>query len=661
MAAAIAAASWAVPVAAREVRLPISVEPPVIREALQKKLFNDDPAGRAIFWGEPGSCSYFYLVDPAVEGEVDRLRILAKGDAKLGTDLGMGCLSPIGWTGLLEVFERPRLDGWVLHFDVVDSNLYDEAHKKANLIGQLWDRMKDTIQPHFGAVTIDLSQPFRELRDFLPTIVGSGPQAAELGRALDTLRPVSARALPRGIVVEAALEVPEPPTAPTAAGTEPPLSQAEIDAFNERANQWDAFLTFVVKTLGVKTLSKETRKTLLDTLLDARYQIVAILAEPSRHQDPVRPLFVKSWDRLRPVADEIASGLPGAEAAKVLTFVAAGDALTALDQLGPSFGIEVSADGLRRMARMIAPEEARDPLEYDPGGIDPVLRRFLGMTDEPLEVTPTEAPSTAPAPPPQASPESQPPSESRPSPASEPSPVLPPGTPTPLSSWWLWLAPASVFAATTASVDHSHDSKGWVVEDESDVMAYLGRVEATLSRVSTAITASRKLDASDADLLRKILPVTAWQESCWRQFRKRNGLATYLRSSRGSVGIMQVNERVWRGFYETERLRWQIAYNAEAGSEVLLHYFELVDDPPQGVAKPTTLRDRARAVYAAYNGGPEQLRRYTRLDPPRQIALARDRRSLRREVRRHRRDPRAGGDLPRRRTALEVEKSKASP
>jgi hypothetical protein len=611
VAALLAAVSSAGSVAAREIRLPISVEPPVIRDALQKDLFNDS-AGRAVLWGEPGSCSYFYLVEPAVDGEVDRLRVFAKGDAKLGTDLGMGCLSPIGWTGFLEVFERPRLDGWMLHFDVVDSNLYDEARNKQNLIGQLWDRIKESIEPHFGAVTIDLSKPFRELRDFLLTVVGNGPQAAELAHALDSLRPVSARALPRGIVVDAALEVPEPPAGPVVVATEPPLTQEEIDAFTERANQWDAFLTFVVKTLGVKTLSKETRRTLLDTLLDARYAIVAILAEPSRHQDPVRTLFVKSWDRLRPVADEIARGLPGAEAAKVLTFVAAGDALTALDQLGPSFGVEVSAEGLRRMARMIAPQEARDPLEYDPGGVDPMLRRFLGMTDEPLVVTPADAPPSATpslAPPPptpalQSSPSSEPP------PDSQRSPDVPTETPPPLSKWWLWFAPASAFAATAATVDHSRDTQGWVVEDETDVMAYLGRVGATLSRVSDAVAKSHKLDNRDAELLAKILPVTAWQESCWRQFRKKKGVATYMRSSRGSVGIMQVNERVWRGFYEVERLRWQIAYNAEAGTEVLLHYFELVDDPPQGVPKPTTLRDRARAVYAAYNGGPEQLRRY---------------------------------------------------
>ncbi len=152
--------------------------------------------------------------------------------------------------------------------------------------------------------------------------------------------------------------------------------------------------------------------------------------------------------------------------------------------------------------------------------------------------------------------------------------------------------------------------------------AYLARVRETLSRVATAVIDEKKLGGNDADLLKKLLPVTAWQESCWRQFLKKDGAPTYLRSSKGSVGIMQVNERVWRGFYEVDRLRWQIHYNAEAGAEVLLYYFDLLDDPPSGVRKPSTIRDRARAVYAAYNGGPDQLRRYL-AGPRRDNALVR--------------------------------------
>src|ERR1700756_3641194 len=96
--------SCAAAASAKEIRLPLSVEPPVIRDALVRQLFTS-PGDRAVFWGEPGSCNFFYLEDPKVEGEVDRLRVIAHGEARLGTDFGSGCLSPVAWSGFIEVFE----------------------------------------------------------------------------------------------------------------------------------------------------------------------------------------------------------------------------------------------------------------------------------------------------------------------------------------------------------------------------------------------------------------------------------------------------------------------------------------------------------------------------------------------------------------------------
>jgi hypothetical protein len=569
--------------AAREVRLPLSVEPPLIREALMRELFHD--AGqRAVFWGAPGGCSFFYLEDPQVEGEVGRVRVTAHGEARLGTEIGGTCLSPIVWSGFLELFEQPRLDGWQLRFAVVDSNLYDEKHEKTLLAGRLWDRMKESVQPRFGEVAVDLGGPFRELRGFISLVLSSAGTSDDVRAALDSLHPVSARALPKGIVVEAAIELPEASPSPAPAAPQPPLTDAEIEAFTARANQWDAFVTFVVKTLGAKTLRTATHQALLETLLDARYQILAALSAPSSREDPVRGLFLKSWARLRPVADDISRGLPGAEAAQVLTFVAAGDALRALDQMGPTFGVEISADGLRRMARMIAPDAAEDPLQYEPT-VDPALRLFLGF-GEPIK-------------------------------GEVPAPEAPP------SSRWSprrWLGEGDAWAA--APDDHSRDWEGWVAEKAADLSVYLKRVRRLLASVADAGIGREKLSPANANLFRRLLPATAWQESCWRQFRVASGVVTYLRSSQSSVGMLQLNERVWRGFYDVEKLRWSVGYNAEAGSEVLLRYLGMVEDQQPRGARPPTAVEKARATYAAYNGGPAQLRRY--LDPKRRgNALAR--------------------------------------
>ena len=82
-----------------------------------------------------------------------------------------------------------------------------------------------------------------------------------------------------------------------------------------------------------------------------------------------------------------------------------------------------------------------------------------------------------------------------------------------------------------------------------------------------------------------------------------------MRSSRNSVGMLQVNERVWRGFYESEKLRWNVAYNVAAGSDVLLHYLAMVDERADSPTPPPAPL-QARATYAGYNGGPSELRRY---------------------------------------------------
>ena len=104
---------------------------------------------------------------------------------------------------------------------------------------------------------------------------------------------------------------------------------------------------------------------------------------------------------------------------------------------------------------------------------------------------------------------------------------------------------------------------------------------------------------------------TAWQESCWRQFIARDGKVRYLISyNKSSVGLMQINERVWRGIYRLESLRWNISYNVRAGNEILhlyLRTFALKEITP---ASPADLDTIARITYAMYNAGPSQLKQY---------------------------------------------------
>ena len=81
---------------------------------------------------------------------------------------------------------------------------------------------------------------------------------------------------------------------------------------------------------------------------------------------------------------------------------------------------------------------------------------------------------------------------------------------------------------------------------------------------------------------------------------------TYLVSSTGDVGIMQINVRIWRGFFSPDRLRWSATYNTGAGAEILYHL--LLRYGRREAAE--RIENSARATYSAYNGGPARYRRY---------------------------------------------------
>src|SRR2546425_449244 len=125
--------------------------------------------------------------------------------------------------------------------------------------------------------------------------------------------------------------------------------------------------------------------------------VVALAGEPHPGVDPVRQLFLRSWDRLHDVVRRAAlSGTLEGRALRYATFLAAGDALAAVDAAGPSLGLEISADGLRRLARLLEPEYAGDPLEYTEES-DPALRQLFDFhepnTSPAVEPEPAAPPS----------------------------------------------------------------------------------------------------------------------------------------------------------------------------------------------------------------------------------------------------------------------------
>jgi len=139
---------------------------------------------------------------------------------------------------------------------------------------------------------------------------------------------------------------------------------------------------------------------------------------------------------------------------------------------------------------------------------------------------------------------------------------------------------------------------------------YLPIIQRVLHAAADDTLEKKPIDAPYASIFRPLVLATAWKETCWRQYVRRGGKVVTMQSNAGALGIMQVNPRVWRGFYDVNVLRGDTSYNAHAGADILQHY--LVD---YAIRKKEhelggSIDALARATYSAYNGGPGHIGRY---------------------------------------------------
>jgi hypothetical protein len=327
--------------------------------------------------------------------------------------------------------------------------------------------------------------------------------------------------------------------------------------------------------VGADVVDPHIREELFDLLLTSRYALLPVLAgEVTRGEgDPVRRLFIETWKRLHDIIQEAEQrGLLGDKILRYTGFISAGDALMVLDQATPGLGIEISADGLRRLARMLQPDAVEDPLLYSLDA-DPTLRTLFGLSPElppepPSEVPPTSAPH----------------------------------------SRLRWLAVAYAATGEQGELTTLKERLARWVPEESEFAEYCPVVAQLLRLTTDQALQEASLEARYVPLCRNLMLATALQESCWRQFERDGEKIIPYTSSLGSIGLMQINRHIWRGFYDVERLKWNTAYNARAGAEILLRYLQ-----QYGVAEEKqtgNLDSVARATYAVYNAGPKAVTRY---------------------------------------------------
>ncbi|HKY08945.1 MAG TPA: transglycosylase SLT domain-containing protein [Candidatus Binatia bacterium] len=335
--------------------------------------------------------------------------------------------------------------------------------------------------------------------------------------------------------------------------------------------QWDSFLTNVVKTLS-EEFRPELRDALGEFFLDARHRLVDSLRAGSA--DPVVQLFTDSWDRLSPLVKEAVSGATPETASRYAAFIAAMDAASSAAGLGQALGLfRITPEFLSGAANVLGAGGA-DPLAYDLV-VDSALRALIGFTN--------------------------------PLPGFQPSPRLEQSRLRPLldkASAGARLLGARAAYAAEVDLDRLNQ---WVPEAD-EVPSYLMEVRQLLHETSDKVLSNSKLAPQHRQVYRHTVFATGWQESCWRQYIKKGEKLAPLASSTGDVGLMQVNRITWRGIYDVKGLNGSISYNGNAGAEILHYYLTRY-----AIAKKEDKQKGghlARATYSAYNAGPSGLARY---------------------------------------------------
>jgi septal ring-binding cell division protein DamX len=541
-------------------RVPVHLDAALLERLLVKQLFTGPDTSAELIDGD--DCNRARLTQPGLAVDGEALRMDARLEARLGLSILGSCQQAVSWQGGIGVQGLPAVgpDGRSVRFQPTRTWL-TEPDGTVTSSGPVWEVVDASLRTYFSRFTLDFSPQIESLAQMLPDFLPRR-SAQQLRETVETLRLGSLEVTPTGLDAEISFQVEDisPPARP-----EGPLTDAELEQWESRWQMMDSLLVLAVKHYAAATEEPELQAALLDVLIDSRYQLRdALVATPTYADDPVRVWFLESWQRLGPLVQSIALEQPGQEWLQLLSLVTATDALQVLDRMGPGVGLDISTDGLRRLARLINEEGGEELLRYTEG-VDPELVELFRRH---LETAPAPASARRPG---------------------------------------FSLFPRA-WAATPAERLNS-----WSPQRE-ELPDYLPLVGQLLESNATRTLSRHALDPEQQQVFRKLVLATAWQESCWRQYVVENSKLVPLRSGTGDVGLMQVNEKVWRGFYDIQKLRWDIDYNAGAGTQILLDYLVRYAIKQGEHRQPGGKSNLARASYSAYNGGPRQVARYRRSD-----------------------------------------------
>ncbi|MDO8907975.1 MAG: lytic transglycosylase domain-containing protein [Pseudohongiella sp.] len=564
--------------AAGEVEVPMLAETAMIRAAIGGALELDGNGQGSL--GDD-LCNFLELSDLVVVTEDGRLAVSMALTATTGARVLGACRGPAPWQGRLALGLTPRVmaSGLAIEF-APDSIVLSRPDGSLGLLGAPAQIIADAlVLPRMNSVRIDLAEPLNSLDELIEQLLGPGRAQAEQS-LIQRTRITRLATEETGVRAWLAFQV--SPFEQVAQAPEPGLDAIELAQWQTLEDEFDGFLTAIISALAGSTNSPALRSELLATLLDARHAIAEALVLDDRPSDPVRELFLTTWDRLRPLMNEL-EGLetPALEAGfRLAAFIAGGDALRALDALGPDYGFEITRDGLRRLARLLLADAVPPSFTPLPLEVDSEFRALFGLE---ASVEPV-------------------------SPAAELMQQIAGG---------FRRAGSRLFPAAHASNTPPAEALKGMVPRLAILDDYLALVASLLEEQTSAWLAENdRVPDRMTERLDPLVRATAWKESCWRQLSGSTSDPQVLRSPVGAVGMMQINGRVWRGVYDLDRLSDEVDYNVNAGIEILTHYMVDYAIRRGEHERPGGDDNLIKATYAAYNGGPSQLARYRRAETP---------------------------------------------
>jgi len=330
--------------------LPVQLDYSLIKKAIITQLYKG-AGNTAELWNDKQGCSYLKLSDPQVSGQKGQIKLLNNLQARFGTGLGGQCVTLFEWGGVLETLQQPTINSSqsVLSLPITKVTATDREGRTVTN-DKVQELIKRFAEPQLSAVKIDLNESRAAIEKTVTEFLPKG-NAAEVKEMLNTLKFTSADANDDGVAIKLAFNAPAKTAAkkPVTA-----FSEAEQKQWQANWQEWDAFVRKAIQQASDDAQSPELRDTLMEILLESRSAFQAGLKEHDANgDDPVRVFFTQTWQRLAPQLKTLAKELPEIQGLRYMTFIAATDVIYELENIGAPFGLDISSDGLRRLARIL--------------------------------------------------------------------------------------------------------------------------------------------------------------------------------------------------------------------------------------------------------------------------------------------------------------------